>query len=234
MLSKLLNTTSKYFVWDGAKLRFTRNGQELQGRVVKAATNATVTESRARLAQSTLKLTQQAAKNRGFSRAEVLAWEADAKQLLKALNGANAALARGGFNRMRRGDWEAAAKRLEPQFKAVERVAQRAIAGSYGAELQNGSLLVHVQNIANAARGTYEATRLDNAQERLGHDEFKRILGASDHCTSERGFTGCVEAAEMDWCSREEFIEIGDCTCHGNCNCVAVSRRSGQNERLGL
>lgn len=213
--------------WQQQALQFVAaNGRPIAPQVVKAGANAAAAEARAGLAQLTLELAQAAQGKGGFTRAEVRAWSSTAKSLLKTLHGANEALARGGLAQMTPAHWAAAAGRAERSLDAVDRVAARIERGGYGPELTNGQLLTHAQNLTNAGRSTYENARVDNARD-AGHDEFKRLLAAGDNCTSDRGLTGCVEAASMGWVSRDELIEIGDCTCHGNCNCVLISRRSG-------
>jgi len=232
MTSTLPRTARQSISFQPPTLEFIQGGKPVKPHVVKAAANAAVNKARGELQLTTQRLAQEAARNRGFTVDQVRAWEREAKQATKDLIGASEALARGGFDRMKPAHWEAAAARCEQPFAAIERIAQRAISGVYGAELESGHFSLHISQVAAAGRSSYENARLDNATEELGHDEFKRLLGDSDSCTSARGRLGCIEAAEMDWCTRDEFIEIGGCTCHDGCNCGAISRRSGQAQRL--
>jgi hypothetical protein len=229
------------FQWDAKTLQFLFNRRPVAPEVPKAAANMVAREARFRMQDEAIKLQQLA---RGeIPRANGVTGPLNAKDLrsfrsklmaaTRASIGANAALGRGGWEQMTGSAWDAAHGRLKPHLETVDRIISRIDSGGYGPNINDG-LLNHIGNLANAGRSVYENTRLDNATDELGHDEFKRLLGNADNCTSMRGFTGCIEAAAMDWVSRDEFIEFGGCTCHDGCNCVGISRRAGQDERLGL
>jgi hypothetical protein len=229
------------FEWNPKTLEFMFNGKTLAPEVPKAAANMVAREARFRMQEAATKLQQIArgeiARDGGapgpLNTIDIRAFRKDLILAARAEHGANAALGRGGWEQMDGRAWDKAYKRLAPHLQAIDKIVQRVERGGYGININDG-LLNHVANLANAGRSTYENTRLDDKQEKLGHDEFKRVLGASDNCVSARGFVGCIEAEAMGFVSREEFIELGDCTCRDSCNCTAISRRSGQDERIGL
>ncbi len=223
------------FTWSKAKLFFLSKGKPVAPEMVKAAANAAMLESRGAIASRTLELSQLAQSKGRFDAADLDAWQRDVKGALKTLHGANAALARGGFDQMQPKHWDDVQRIVAREHGVVERIAARAASGRYNSDLSNKQLLTHISNTANVGRSTYETTRLDDNTEKFEHDEFKRVLGDSDHCTTSKdGTPGCIEAEAMGWCSREEFIEIGDCACHDNCNCIAISRKAGQDDRIDL
>lgn len=224
----------KLFQFSVSRMAFLQNGRPVKPAVVKAAAEAAVLQARSDLQHRANELQRLAIANGRFSTAEINAWLRDTKEILMDVHGANAVLARGGFELMQERDWTRVAAKVAEEHRVAERVAARALSGGYRSNLESGHFLNHVGNMANAGRSTYENTKTATAADELGHDEFKRILGGSDHCQSRGGRLGCEDAAEMGWVSEQDLIPIGDCACHDNCHCVVISRRSGQRARLGF
>jgi hypothetical protein len=201
----------------------------------KAAAEAALKYARFRLLDVSLKFQQANAGQRRVSAELLDQWQREAQHWTKVLNGASEALARGGFDVMGAPDspqWQHAAQTIGKRFDDLEGIADRAKSGGYGPGANQRSFLQHVGQVADFGRAAYENARVDHLAGTKGHDEFKRLLGAADHCTRHRGRPGCIDAAAMGWVIRENLILIGDCACYGACHCVIVSRKSGRDERL--
>jgi hypothetical protein len=194
------------------------NGGTVSLADVKAGAEAAVQQARADLAV----LADRA--QRGQITGEV--WYRGAQDAIKRLHYANAALARGGWAQMRPQDVRAVEATIEEELTRLRRFARNIDLGLI--RVNSPGFLHRNQQYADAARATYENTRLDDNAEKRGHNEFKRVLGAADHCRTDavKGRIGCLEAAAMGWVPADKFILIGGCTCWGGCHCVALSRRS--------
>jgi hypothetical protein len=140
---------------------------------------------------------------------------------IKAGNGAEMVLARGGMDEIRPADWVRLADRNAAQFEYLEGHLERITSGAYGPSLQSSAFNVHSQAYGDSMRAAYHSERLELHREQ-GFDECKRLLaGGVNHCDE------CLGLAGDGWMPIDEMKEIGDCQCFQNCQCSIVYRRSG-------
>ena len=145
----------------------------------------------------------------------------------KTLHMAQAALARGGIDRMTPRDWGRVAEVVFEQwngktgkFPGLRAFAEDIARGRYGArpgELSSG-VLDRAGMAAQAGRATYENERVTHASEN-GHEEGQRVLGAVDNCPDCREWAG-------QWKPIDELEPIGSSVCGVRCHCVIVTRRT--------
>jgi len=195
----------------------------LGGRLVPLADIKAGAEAAVQRARADLERLAERAQRGEISGAQ---WYREAQDAIKRLHFCNAALARGGWAAMRPQDFRAVEAIIEEELTLLRRFARNIEVGLV--RVNSPGFLRRSGQYADRARATYENTRIDDNAEKRGHDEFRRVLGAADHCrtSAKRGTLGCIEAAAMGWVSRVQFILIGGCTCHGGCHCIAQSRRS--------
>jgi hypothetical protein len=142
---------------------------------------------------------------------------------IKAGNGAEMVLARGGMDEIRPADWVRLADRNAAQFEYLEGHLERITSGAYGPSLQSSAFNVHSQAYGDSMRIAYVAERKELHREQ-GYTRVKRLLsGGADHCDE------CVELAAQGFVDVEDSVDLGDCQCGQNCQCSEIFARSGDN-----
>lgn len=205
------------FAWNRAQMTFTRGNAIVPRAAAKAAANAVVGEVRAKIADAALRLQQ--------GTLDVAAWAAEHDRYVKILNGANSALARGGFDEMTPRAWESASQKVAKQFGYSRAFAEDVASGRYGKpgkDLSQGVLSRALQ-YGDSGRATYENT-LTEVHVENGFGFAKRIKGDVDNCPD------CIEWARDVWTPIDEIEEIGSSVCRGNCHCVIIFSRTGDSE----
>jgi hypothetical protein len=215
------------FSWNRQTLAFQFRGTPVPPVTVKQVVNAISLDARFQMLDATLKLQQAAQVAKRVDAAALDSWRDVFDAGIRRGVGAAGVLGRGGFDEMTADNWRALAVRAQVQLDYRQGFEQRIVSGNYGGDLASSRILRDAGQYTNSFRSVYENTRLDDRQEKLGHDLFWRVLGASDHCRSGKGGIGCVEAAAMGKVSRDEFVEIGECACGSACNCIGMSEKSG-------
>jgi hypothetical protein len=213
------------FSWNRQVLAFEFRGTPVPPATVKQVVNAISLDARFQMLDATLKLQQAAQMAKRVEPAALSTWRDLFDSGIRRGVGAAGVLGHGGFDEMTPDNWRALAGRAQVQLEYRAGFEQRILTGEYGGDLSSGRLLQHAGSYTNSFRSVYENTRLDDRQEKLGHDLFWRVLGASDHCHTGKGGIGCVEAAAMGKVSRDEFVEIGECACGNGCNCIGMSEK---------
>lgn len=208
-----MTTTPFSWLRSAGEYIFTDSKTIVKPKLVKAAAESVVDETKFRMAEMVLRLQRH--------EIELAELYLEGRRHIKTLTIAEAALARGGWDQMRPADYAKAAEVVAKQWGYWNERMEVAERGVYGPDFNRRGFSSVVGQYAEAGRSTYENTRLQVRKEG-GAVEARRILGAADHCPS------CEEWAALGWIPVDEMeseYPIGAGECRHYCRCVIVTRR---------
>ena len=154
-------------------------------------------------------------------RISLAAWQQGMATELRMGHLAAAATARGGWGQLTVADLRHVEGIVTEQLTFLRRFAGQIASGE---QPLNGILLRRAELYALMPRMTqHEMERLESL--RLGFDEERNMLAASEHCQ------GCISETERDWVPIGTLVAIGARDCLSKCRCSISYRNSATDAR---
>jgi hypothetical protein len=134
-------------------------------------------------------------------------WQTTTAGLVKDVDLAMTAAARGGFANLTQSDYGRAGQRLRTAYARLERFAREVAAR----RLTPAAIAARAAMYVRAGNGIYQNERRGGAVEVF--TEERRVLGNAEHCDQ------CIAAAAAGWKPLGTLPPIGTLQCLSNCRC---------------
>ncbi|MEM7347033.1 MAG: hypothetical protein AAF485_22565 [Chloroflexota bacterium] len=157
-----------------------------------------------------------------MARAALKQWYDQTRDKLRTLHGFNAALAKGGVERMGFADFGGLGGLTKFQYGKFDNFAQQLLDGK---QPLNGFFFERVGLYVKAGRGTYWEQRRRDVQLKGLTEERRRLTRGKEHCRTNSSRIGCVEWADMGWQPLGTLGRLGNSPCLTRCGCVFQWRK---------
>lgn len=199
--------TKPRFKWSATSRRYidTRSGRFVAAGKVRGALDVAIRKSNREITALATQL----------RKGEITAqqWSLAMRQQIKAQQLASAAAARGGFAQMSPADYGRVGGQVARQYRYLNKFTKQITKGLP----LDGKFMARAKLYGEAARGTYEKTARDVADE-SGAIEEKNILHPADHCAE------CMGLSAQGWQPIGSMPAPGQRQCGNNCHCTMAYR----------
>lgn len=196
------------FRWDPETLRYRREGKFVSSREVKDAL--------VRYLETEQNVLRILAGKMARGEITISDWQLQTAELVKNIQIAAYAIARGGIHQITKGDYGKIGSRLKYQYTRLRSFALKVQRRLMTAK----AILTRAELYAASAASTYENLRRERAV--MVYTEERRVLAAAEHCDV------CEDEADKGWVPAGTLKEIGDSPCRMRCLCHFEYQKPGE------